>query len=283
MLTAESYKSRMETGLSFLEFNYMVMQAYDFLVLFKQNGVKLQLGGQDQWGNIVAGIELIRRETGGAAFGATMPLLIDPRTREKFGKTNSGAVWLSAERTSVYDFYQFWRNVSDTETGRLLNIFTFLPLPECHRLSTLEGNFINRAKEILAYEVTSICHGEKLANEAYAASIEAFGSSDPNLTVETSSKIMEVSKNSSKDLPSVSISKNDLEPLDYPSLFVLAELASSKGEAKRLIRQGGAYIDEEQINVASEKTFIKDTNLFDKPEFTLRAGKKRYKTIKVLP
>jgi tyrosyl-tRNA synthetase len=282
MLTAESYRARLETGLSFLEFNYMVMQAYDFLVLYQNEGVKVQFGGQDQWGNIVAGIELIRRETGGSAFGVTMPLLIDPRTGEKFGKTNSGAVWLSAALTSVYDFYQFWRDVEDQETSRLLSLFTFLPLDECRALSTLSGSLINRAKEILAYEVTAICHGEMEAQKAYLASLKAFGPSDPDSTVKTSSAIMQIQvQKEFASLPEIFFSKTELAETDLASFFVKAELVSSKSEARRLIRQGGAYVNETQLPVDAENILINSFPWFSQGTMTLRAGKKRYKSVKV--
>jgi len=282
MLTAESYKTRLESGLSFLEFNYMVMQAYDFLTLFETKGAKLQLGGQDQWGNIVAGIELIRRINGGEAYGATLPLLIDPRTGEKFGKTNAGAVWLSPEKTTVYDFYQFWRNIDDQETGRLLSLFTFLPLEECQYLSRLPGNLINRSKEILAYEVTANCHGHKAASEAFYASVKAFGSSDPTGEVLSSSQIVNL-KNEDilGNLPTITFAKKDLEETSLAELFVMAALASSKGEARRLIRQGGAYADDLQIDPGVENQPLKETSLLLKGQVILRAGKKRYKIVKV--
>jgi tyrosyl-tRNA synthetase len=284
MLTAESYRSRLEQGLSFLEFNYMIMQAYDFLVLFREEGATLQMGGQDQWGNIVAGIELIRREAGGSAYGITMPLLIDPRTGEKFGKTAAGAVWLSAERTPVYDFYQFWRNIDDQEAARLLSLFTFLPLDECRRLATLPGNLINRAKEILAFEVTSACHGFGEAAEAFRASVKAFGAADPELSVATSSRVVECSApDPGASLPSEEIPLSVLEASDLAGLFVLAGLASSKSEARRLIRQGGAYADEERLAPGSEGEPVKGSAWLGKGSVTLRAGKKRYKNVKAVP
>ncbi|MDR2301511.1 MAG: tyrosine--tRNA ligase [Deltaproteobacteria bacterium] len=282
MLTADCYKSRLESGLSFLEFNYMVMQAYDFLVLYETKNNILQLGGQDQWGNIVAGVELIRRVHGGEAYGVTMPLLLDPRTGEKFGKTNSGAVWLSAEKTPVYEFYQFWRNIDDQETGRLLRLFTFLPLEECRYLATRPGNLINRSKEILAYEVTAICHGHDLAAEAYAASIKAFGSADPQGEVETSSAIKNVASGPHEaELPTVSIPRALLEETDLAQLFVLAKLCASKGEARRLIRQGGAYIDNQVIAPTQEMAILAQAPWLKKGQAVLRAGKKRYMTVKV--
>jgi tyrosyl-tRNA synthetase len=284
MLTAESYRSRLEQGLSFLEFNYMVMQAYDFLVLSREEGASLQLGGQDQWGNIVAGIELIRRETGAAAYGITMPLLLDPRTGEKFGKTAAGAVWLSAARTPVYEFYQFWRNIDDQEAGRLLALFTFLPLDECRRLATLPGNLINRAKEILAFEVTLACHGFREAEEAFLASVKAFGAADPDLAVPTSSRITEAAApDSAGSVPATEIPLRVLEGSDLAGLFVLAGLASSKSEARRLIRQGGAYADESRISPDAESEPVAGAAWLAKGEVTLRAGKKRHKTVKAVP
>jgi tyrosyl-tRNA synthetase len=284
MLTAESYKSRLETGLSFLEFNYMIMQAYDFLTLYRREGNKVQMGGQDQWGNIVAGVELIRRETGGAAYGVTMPLLLDPRTGEKFGKTNAGAVWLSPERTSVYDFYQFWRDVDDQETSRLLSLFTFLPLEECRYLSTLEGRLVNRAKEILAFEATRICHGAEAAQKAFAASLQAFGPADPEGKVRSSSAIMDISPaRADGALPAETIAPGDLEGADLAALFVLAGLCSSKGEARRLIRQGGAYINDQPVDPSSEKQSALGSPWLASGEATLRAGKKRHKTVRIGP
>jgi tyrosyl-tRNA synthetase len=282
MIAADCYKSRLETGLSFLEFNYMVMQAYDFLVLYETKNNILQLGGQDQWGNIVAGVELIRRARGGEAYGVTMPLLLDPRTGEKFGKTNSGAVWLSSEKTSIYDFYQFWRDIEDQEAGRLLQLFTFLPLDECRYLATRPGNLINRSKEILAYEVTAICHGHDLAGQAYSASVKAFGSADPKGQVETSSLLKSLSSvGLEAELPAITIPQKTLETADLAQLFVMAKLCASKGEARRLIRQGGAYLDNEVIAPTDEMTSLAQAPWLKKGQVVLRAGKKRYMTVKV--
>ncbi|MDR1545392.1 MAG: tyrosine--tRNA ligase [Deltaproteobacteria bacterium] len=283
MLAADCYKSRLETGLSFLEFNYMIMQAYDFLVLHQTRGCKLQLGGQDQWGNIVAGVELIRRSAGGEAAGLTMPLLLDPRTGEKFGKTNAGAVWLSAAKTSVYDFYQFWRNVDDQETGRLLALFTYLPLEECRRLAVSPGQLINRAKEILAYEVTAACHGPQAAAEAYAASVKSFGAADPAGEVATSSQLAALTvAGRAAVLPTASIARAELEGADLAQLFVLAGLAASKGEARRLIRQGGAYADERPVSPSEENAPVREAQWFAAGRVVLRAGKKRHKAVEVV-
>lgn len=277
MLAAESYKMRLETGLTFIEFNYMLLQAYDFLVLYQQHKNKLQMGGQDQWGNIVAGIDLIRRVEGEQAYGLTFPLLMDPRTGEKFGKTHSGAVWLDADKTSPYDFFQFWRNTDDGMVEKCLGLFTFLPIEEVRRLGSLEGSAINRAKEILAYEVTALNHGHEEAAKAYLASIKAFGSADPDGRVETSSKVAEVSLEITQDLPTTVLPASDLESgMNVADVFVAAGLAKSKGEARRLVRQGGAYVNDVRID-DEDHTFnpsdLKDDSLI------LRAGKKRYHRI----
>lgn len=282
MLAAESYKTRLETGLTFLEFNYMVMQAYDFLHLFQAEGNKLQMGGQDQWGNIVAGVELIRREAGGEAYGATIPLLIDPKTGAKFGKTNAGAVWLDKNKTPVYDFYQFWRNVDDSQVESLLGLFTFLPMDEVRYLGGLEGNLLNRAKEILAYEVTAMCHTPAEAAEAYLASVRAFGPADPEKKVQTSSAIAALEAESApSQLPTVRLKLAEAEGATWAELFVKAGLAASKGEAKRLIRQGGAYVDETPLAPEAESEPVKGAPWLAAGSATLRAGKKRHKKVEV--
>jgi tyrosyl-tRNA synthetase len=282
MIAADCYKNRLETGLSFLEFNYMVMLAFDFLTLYETRNNILQLGGQDQWGNIIAGVELICRVHGGEAYGLTMPLLLDPRTGDKFGKTNAGAVWLSPEKTSIYDFYQFWRNIDDQEAGRLLQLFTFMPLEECRYLATRPGNLINRAKEILAYEVTATCHGHKAAAEAFAASVRAFGPADPKGEVETSSQVASLASSGVEaELPSISIPLKELEGADLAQLFVMAKLCASRGEARRLIRQGGAYLDNQALNPDDEKTPLAGFAWLSSGQAILRAGKKRYMTVRV--
>ncbi len=282
MLQAESYKSRLEQGLTFMEFNYMVMQAYDFLHLFNKEGNKLQMGGQDQWGNIVAGTDLIRRVTGGEAYGATIPLLLDPKTGAKFGKTNAGAVWLDKNKTSVFDFYQFWRNTVDQQTASLLNLFTFLPLEETRYLGSLSGNLVNRAKEILAYEITAMCHTPQEAGQAYLASIRTFGAADPAGEVKTSSAVASLTMaDAMGDIPTVKIKLAVLEEAVCADLFVLAGLADSKGEARRLIRQGGAYLNETQVGEKAENDPVREAAWLASGEVTLRAGKKRYKKILV--
>ena len=274
MLAAESYKMRLETGLTFIEFNYMLLQAYDFLVLSRDQGCRLQMGGQDQWGNIVAGIDLIRRMDGQQAFGLTFPLLEDPKTGAKFGKTHAGAVWLDGEQTSPYDFFQFWRNTDDAAVGRFLGLFTFLPMDEVRALGELEGSLINRAKEILAYEVTAVNHGHEEAAKAYLASIEAFGPADPEGRVKTSSRLASLAGDRTHDLPTTALPPDRFkEGLSAPDLFVLAGLAKSKGEARRLIRQGGASVNGRRLE--SEDLVFTEADLTD-GALVLKAGKKRY-------
>ncbi|MBW1708699.1 MAG: tyrosine--tRNA ligase [Deltaproteobacteria bacterium] len=278
MLAAESYRMRLETGLSFLEFNYMLLQAYDFYKLFTDYGCTLQMGGQDQWGNIVAGIDLIRRLTGQTAYGLTFPLLMTA-ANEKFGKTHAGAVWLDKEKTSPYDFYQFWRNTDDVDLSRFLGLFTFLPMDEVKNLEAQEGSLINRSKEILAYEATAVTHGHEAARDAYIASVKAFGQADPEGLVKTSSQIANIKLEAQADLPTTSITSEELK--NYPTatdLFVFAGLTKSKSDARRLIRGGGGYINDQRVekeDQAFTSNDLKDSALL------LRAGKKRYHRILV--
>ena len=274
MLTAESYRQRLETGLSFIEFNYMLLQAYDFYVLFRDHQCTIQMGGQDQWGIIVAGVDLNRRLTGKETFGITFPLLTT-RQGEKFGKTAAGAVWLDETKTSVYDFYQFWRNCEDNEVGRLLRLFTFLPLDEITFLENLTEREINRSKEILAFEVTSIVHGQEKAAEAYRAAIKQFGAADLSGKVKTSSTITKINLQEEKiadNLPQTDLSIQELDNLTIVELFVKTGLCASKGQARRLIQQGGAYVDEQRLR----EDFQVKSQHFTDGKLMLRAGKKRY-------
>jgi tyrosyl-tRNA synthetase len=273
MITAESYKQRLETGLSFIEFNYMILQAYDFHVLCKEQQCRIQMGGQDQWGNIVAGIDLIRRTQSVEAYGVTFPLLTTSNG-EKFGKTAAGAVWLSTERTSVLDFYQFWRNCEDSEIRRLLSFFTFLPMPEITRLSALQDQAVNRVKEILAYEVTALVHGQEAATTAYKTAISRFGSADPELKVETSSAIRNISLAQTEvELPTLELKRDQLNAgMTLVDLFILTGLSKSKGQTRRLIEQGGAYLNEQRIN-ADRQLEVAD---FNQDKIIIRAGKKRF-------
>ncbi|MBN2332680.1 MAG: tyrosine--tRNA ligase [Deltaproteobacteria bacterium] len=276
MLTAESYRQRLETGLSFIEFNYMLLQAYDFHVLHRDYQCTIQMGGQDQWGNIVAGVDLIRRVQSQEAFGITFPLLTTA-SGEKFGKTAAGAVWLDEQRTSVYDFYQFWRNSEDGELGRLLRLFTFLPLDEISRLEQLRDQGINRAKEILAFEVTTLVHGQEKAAEAYRTATGQFGAADPDRQIETSSAITTIETTTLGDnLPETIISPAELEQgITIVDLFIKTGLCSSKGQARRLIQQGGGYCNDNRI---TEDFTIDNEQLIDS-QLILRAGKKRHHRI----
>jgi tyrosyl-tRNA synthetase len=276
MLTAESYKQRLETGLTFIEFNYMLLQAYDFYVLAKNWDCMLQMGGQDQWGNIVAGSDLIRRKMGDQAYGMTFPLLLSS-SGQKFGKTEAGAVWLDAKRTPVFEFYQFWRNVEDRDVEKLLGLFTMLPMEEVRRLGGLKEPLINRAKEILAFEATRFAHGINAAIEAYTSAVTQFGEADPENRIETSSEIRNVRFDKAEALPTISLDIGLLKGgLWVVKLFVESGLCTSNGEAKRLIRQGGAYIQDEKVE--DENLEIKETDLQD-GSLIIRAGKKRYKRL----
>ncbi len=260
MLAAESYRIRMETGLSFLEFNYQLLQAYDFLVLFRQNNCKLQMGGDDQWGNIVAGIDLIRRLESQQAFGITFPLL-ETANGQKMGKTAKGALWLDPEKTSPYEFYQYWINVDDRDVKRFLAYFTLLPMSEVERLGDLQGAEIREAKQLLAYEATKITHGKGEAEAAQTTSQSAFGGADSNFD----------------GMPTITMQKSNLNPgISVIELFEKSGLVKSKSEARRLVNQGGCYVNDERIKdieVVIDNSVVKDEYI------VLRAGKKRYSRI----
>ncbi len=277
MLTAESIKQRLEKGLTFIEFNYMVLQAYDFYILNRDYDCDIQMGGQDQWGNIVAGIDLIRRISSKEAFGITFPLITDS-SGQKFGKSVKGAVWLDAKKTSPYDYYQFFRNTMDDDVERYLGYFTFLPMDEVRELGKLKPPLLNRAKEILAFEATKITHGLDEAKKAYIASVEKFGEADPNKTVETSSDILNIDIKEAEH-PSVDISKSKIiDGLSVVEAFVISGLVKSKGEARRLIKQGGAYVNGKRV---SSDSLILKIDDFKEGKLDLRAGKKRYMIIKI--
>jgi tyrosyl-tRNA synthetase len=272
MLTAESYRQRLETGLSFIEFNYMLLQAYDFHVLCRDQDCRLQMGGQDQWGNIVAGIDLIRRIQARESFGVTFPLLTTA-SGEKFGKTAGGAVWLAAERTPVLDFYQFWRNCEDSEIEKLMRFFTFLPGDEITALAQFADRGINRAKEILAYEVTALVHGHAAAARAYQTAVSRFGCADPENRIPTTSRIREVAAAATAELPTLELERSRLAAgINLVDLFILAGLAKSKGQVRRLIDQGGAYLNEARIS-ADRPVSEAD---FSDGKLIIKAGKKRF-------
>ena len=277
MLSMESVKQRMETGISFLEFNYMILQAYDFLHLYRKYKCELQIGGQDQWGNIVSGVELVRKVTRRPVLGATFPLLTD-NNGQKFGKTAGGAVWLDPSRTSVFDYYQFWRNVDDADVTKLLYLFTSLPTEEIKKLETLKAPEINRAKEILAYEATVLAHSEKEAKKAYLAAGTKFGFADPENKIQTSSNIVNVkTSDGSADLPSFGIDKDKLdEGIWIVTLLSESGLCSSNGEARRLIKGGGAYLNGTRISDFNYTVTDKD---FTNDETILKAGKKKIRRI----
>ena len=232
MLRAECYKQRMEKGLSFLEFNYMIMQSYDFYYLYKNYGCNMQFGGNDQWSNMLGGTELIRRKLEKDAHAMTITLLLNSEGK-KMGKTASGAVWLDPNKTSPYDFYQYWRNVGDGDVLKCLRMLTFLPLEQIDEMDQWEGSQLNTAKEILAYELTKLVHGEEEATKAHEAAKAIFAQGAANLA----------------DMPSTNLSAEDFVDgaIDVMSLMVKCGLAASRGEARRLIQQGGVTVSDQKI------------------------------------
>lgn len=257
MLSFECYKQRLERGLSFFELNYMLMQSYDFLVLNRKYGCQLELGGDDQWSNIIGGVELIRKADDKEAYGMTFTLLTTSDGR-KMGKTESGAVWLDPEKTSPYDFYQYWRNVDDADVIRCLKILTFLPLEEIDAMAKWEGIQLNKAKEILAFEVTKLIHGEEEAMKAQNAARAIFGGGAH-----------------SENMPSTELSDGDFTDGEISVLDLLAKtkLVPSKGEARRLIDQGGISIDDEKVNSVTAKI---SKSSFEKGFVIIKKGKKVY-------
>ena len=261
MLTAECYKQRMERGLTFFEFNYMLMQAYDFLELNRRYGCKLEMGGNDQWSNILAGADLIRRKEQKEAFGLTLTLL----TRSdgvKMGKTMAGAVWLDPDKTSPYDFYQYWRNIEDVKVEECLGLLTFLPMEEVRRLGALEGAKINEAKDVLAYEVTKIVHGEEEAKKA-----------------QTAAKAMFVSGGANEDAPTFEYDKERLEEgIDILTMLVDSKLCTTRSDARRMVQQGGVSVNGEKVSDI-KAVFGKD-DFDDQNRILLRKGKKKFCQIK---
>ena len=254
MLTAECYKQRMEKGLSFLEFNYMIMQSYDFYALYKKYGCNMQFGGDDQWSNMLGGTELIRRKLGKNAYAMTINLLLNSEGK-KMGKTQSGAVWLSAEKTSPYDFYQYWRNVDDSDVIKCLKMLTFLSLEEIAEFEKLEGAEINKAKEVLAFELTKLVHGEEEATKAQntARTVFAGGGKDANM-------------------PSTDLTKDELgEGIQILDLLVKCGLISSKGEGRRLITQNGISVNDAKVTDIFLE--IKEDD-FTNNELVIKKGKK---------
>jgi len=281
MIKAESYKMRLdsEEGLSFIEFNYMVLQAYDFLELFNRHDCRLQMGGSDQWGNIVAGVELIRRVRQQTAFGVTFPL-ITTSSGEKMGKTAKGAVWLDSARTSPYEYYQYWVNTDDRDVTRFLALFTFLPMEEIRQIETLEGVDLNSAKAVLAFEATLLAHGREAAVKAYQASASMFGDREVPAQILPSSTIPRgESRVDDVGVPQTYVAMKELkEGIPAFKLFQTANLVASGGAARRLIEQGGAYVNGRRID--SFDHLICDRDLNEDKVIILRSGKKRFHKIK---
>ena len=258
MLSFETYKMRLDTGLSFIEFNYQILQAYDYLVLYQRQGCRLQMGGDDQWGNIVAGMDLIRRVERAEAFALTTPL-VTRADGQKMGKTEKGALFLDPELVPPYEFYQYWLNVPDADVEKLLCLFTYLPIEEVRSLGRLQGREINTAKERLAMELTSIVHGKEEAESARSASRAVFyGDGDTD----------------KESVPSAPLKRDEFgKGVGILELFVRAGLCSSNGEARRLVSQGGAYLEGEVIDSVD---FRLDESYADREEILIRAGKKRH-------
>ena len=257
MLSAECYKQRMEKGLSFLEFNYMIMQSYDFYHLFKTYGCNMQFGGDDQWSNMLGGTELIRRKLGKDAHAMTITLLLNSEGK-KMGKTASGAVWLDPNKTTPFDFYQYWRNVGDDDVLKCIRMLTFLPLEEINAMNTWEGAQLNTAKEILAYELTKLVHGDEEADKAQAMARSLFTGGADNA-------------------PTVELSADDLQDgaIDILSVLVKAELVPSRSEARRAVEQGGVTVNDEKITNLRQSYTADDL----KEGILVRRGKKNFKKV----
>lgn len=260
MLTAECYKQRMERGLSFLEFNYMIMQSYDFYMLYQKYGCNMQFGGDDQWSNMLGGTELIRRKLGKDAYAMTITLLLNSEGK-KMGKNQSGAVWLDPNKTSPFDFYQYWRNVDDADVIKCMRLLTFLPLEEIDEMAKWEGSELNKAKEILAYQLTELVHGEEEAKKAQEGARALFSGADTS------------------HMPTTELAEEDFDEegkIDLITLLVKAELVPSRSEGRRAIQQGGVSIDGEKITDIYH-TVEKDA--FAGDGIVLKRGKKKFKKI----
>ena len=259
MLSHECYKQRMERGLTFLEFNYMIMQSYDFYMLYQKYGCTMQFGGDDQWSNMLGGTELIRRKLGKDAYAMTITLLLNSEGK-KMGKTQSGAVWLDPEKTSPFDFYQYWRNVDDADVIKCMRLLTFLPLEEIDEMADWEGSQLNKAKEILAYELTNLVHGEEEAKKAQEGARAVF------------------STGSSEHMPTSEISAEDFtdDKIDIVTLLVKAELAKTRNEGRRAVEQGGVSVDGEKI---TDPKYAVEKAAFGEDGIVLKKGKKNFKKI----
>ncbi|MGI6072804.1 MAG: tyrosine--tRNA ligase [Lachnospiraceae bacterium] len=260
MLAADCYKQRLEKGLTFFEFNYMIMQSYDFLKLNQSDGVCLQMGGDDQWSNIIGGVELIRRKEQKPAYGLTLTLLTNSEG-EKMGKTVKGALWLDPAKTTPYEFYQYWRNIEDVKVEECLGLLTFLPMDEVRRLGTLEGAEINRAKEVLAYEITKIVHGEEEAQKVHDAARAVFSGDGV-----------------SDDMPTFQYTREAFESADVIQALVDTGMAPTRSEGRRLIEGGGVIINDEKV--IDIKRELLDSDLTDEGYLILKRGKKKsYKIV----
>jgi len=257
MLTAECYKQRMEKGLSFLEFNYMIMQSYDFYTLFQKYGCNMEFGGDDQWSNMLGGTELIRRKLGKDAYAMTINLLLNSEGK-KMGKTQSGAVWLDPNKTTPFEFFQYWRNVSDADVLKCIRMLTFLPLEEIDKMESWEGAQLNEAKEILAFELTKLVHGEEEASKAKEASHALFAGGANNA-----------------NMPTVTVTAEDFPDgeLDIISVLVKAGLCDSRGDGRRNIQQGGVSVADEKVTDISTKYTLDD---FKGEGLIIRRGKKKF-------
>ena len=257
MLTAECYKQRMEKGLSFLEFNYMIMQSYDFLMLYEKYGCNMQFGGDDQWSNMLGGTELIRRKLGKDAYAMTITLLLNSEGK-KMGKTEKGAVWLDANKTSPFEFYQYWRNIGDADVLKCIRMLTFLPLEEIDKMSDWEGSQLNTAKEILAFELTKMIHGEEEAQKAQEASKALFGGGGNNA-----------------NMPTYTLQEEDYRDgsIDLIGILTSAKLVPTRSEGRRAIEQGGVAVNDEKITDI-KKVYTKEE--IGAGEFIVRRGKKNF-------
>lgn len=259
MLTAECYKQRMEKGLSFLEFNYMIMQSYDFYVLYQKYGCNMQFGGDDQWSNMLGGTELIRRKLGKDAYAMTITLLLNSEGK-KMGKTQKGAVWLDPNKTSPFEFFQYWRNVSDADVLKCIRMLTFLPLEQIDEMDRWEGSELNKAKEILAFELTKLVHGEEEAQKALEGAKELFASGNAS------------------QMPSVSLEAENFveDKIDILSMLTVSGLVTSRSEGRRAVEQGGVSVNGEKVNDL-KATFEKER--FSGDGLVLKRGKKNFKKL----
>ena len=261
MLSAECFKQRLEKGLSFLEFNYMIMQAYDFLVLNNEYDCKMQLGGDDQWSNMIAGMDLVRRKSSDQVFAMTCTLLTNSEG-QKMGKTAKGALWLDPKKATPYEFYQYWRNVDDSDVNKCLRLLTFIPMDEVNRLSALEGAEINKAKEILAFEVTKLIHGEEEAGKSQDAARALFEGGEK-----------------AESIPSTELPKSKFEDgIGLLNLLTELRLTKSNGEARRLVEQNGISINGETLTDVKKQITIED---FENSEMMIKKGKKVYHLVKI--